>query len=334
MSIAIIAFTASGYALGEKLKAHLSPSGREVLLYRCRTGKLDDWVGEHFPSAQGLVFIGAAGIAVRGIAPYVNSKTSDPAVVVIDEMGRFVIPLLSGHMGGGNRLAGEIADILGAIPVITTATDCNGLFSIDAWAGEHKIRIINPERIKEVSMGLLEGKSIRLRSLFPVEGKLPEGFIDDKEEYDVILTIYTGGGEKALRLVPPVLTLGLGCKKDVPFQVIEEAFHRLLKEAGCYEEAVCRVCSIDMKAGEAGILDFCEAHSLPFQTFSVVQLKKVRGDFTPSPFVEKVTGVDNVCERSAVLGSGGELLVKKHGGSGVAMALGLAPYRIKFSEEA
>lgn len=333
MSIAIIAFTPAGYALGKRLNAQLNTSSMESALYRCPTGALNDWTSEHFNSDDALLFIGASGIAVRAIAPYVKSKISDPAVVVIDELGRFAIPLLSGHIGGANRLARDIARMLGAIPIITTATDCNHVFSIDTWASENKIRILNPQRIKWISARLLAGESIYLKSIFPVGGKLPDGIIARDDEYDVILTIKTEGRKNALWLVPPVLTLGIGCKKGISSEEIEATFNMVLAKASCHKEAVCRVCSIDIKAQEAGLLSFCKAHDLPLQTFSAEQLNAVQGHFISSKFVQEITGVDNVCERSAVLGSGGELFVRKQVGNGVTIALAIAPYTVRFWEE-
>ena len=114
---------------------------------------------------------------------------------------------------------------------------------------------------------------------------------------------------------------------------LNTAFELILKKGSCLKEAICRVCSIDLKADERGILEFCARHELPFQTFSAEELSAVSGRFASSDFVKKTTGVDNVCERSAVLGSGGELYVKKNAGSGITMALGIAPYTVRFMEE-
>jgi len=230
-------------------------------------------------------------------------------------------------------MAQDIAKMLDAIPVITTATDCNGVFAVDTWASENKISIINPERIKWVSARLLAGEKIKVKSHFPIEGELPDGISVGNDEYDVLLTIKTRGRNDALRLVPPILTLGVGCRKGISAEDLDLAFELLLKKKSCYKEAVCRVCSIDLKSNEKGLLNFCKVHGLLLQTFSAAQLNAVKGCFTSSEFVLKTTGVDNVCERSAVLGSGGELLVMKHAGNGITMALAISPYKVKFLEE-
>ena len=164
--IHLISFTEQGQSLAERLAQALD--GQAV---RCNQGwTLDGWTQEHFQLGNALIFVGAAGIAVRAVAPYVRSKTTDPAVVVVDEMERFAIPLLSGHLGGANELAGKIAAVCGAIPVITTATDLHGLFAVDQWAKKQNCAILNPEGIKKVSGALLAGRRVEVCSPWPIAG--------------------------------------------------------------------------------------------------------------------------------------------------------------------
>lgn len=150
MNISIISFSARGYELSENLARTLSnTNGKDeynVTWERCRPGKLHNWTGENF-SRDALIFIGSCGIAVRAIAPLVKSKVSDPAVIVMDERGKYCISLLSGHIGGANRLVRILAELTGAEPVITTATDLNNLFSVDEWASSQGMKIINPGNI-------------------------------------------------------------------------------------------------------------------------------------------------------------------------------------------
>ena len=169
--IFLISFTNQGQALAETLAHALD--GQAV---RCnREQSLDGWTREHFQAGNALIFVGAAGIAVRAIAPYVKSKAADPAVVVVDEAGRFAVPILSGHLGGANELARKIAALCGAVPAITTATDLNGVFAVDQWAKRQNCAVLNPERIKTVSGTLLAGGSVELCSPWPVVGEPPEG---------------------------------------------------------------------------------------------------------------------------------------------------------------
>jgi cobalt-precorrin 5A hydrolase len=333
MNIGIIAFTAAGFELASRLSGKLRLSGHTASPFRCGKNSLRTWTSEHFASDDALVFVGAAGIAVRAVAPLVHSKVSDPAVIVIDEHGKFAIPILSGHIGGANRLAQDISKMISCIPVVTTATDCNNVFAVDTWASENNVLIANPEKIKWVSAHLLAGECVYVKSFFPIAGNLPEGLVVTEDEYDVILTVRSRGRKDALRLVPLILTLGVGCQRGVTSGELDAAFELILKKGSCLEEAVCRVCSIDMKSDERGILEFCSRHKLPFQTFTAEALAAVSGRFASSEFVKKTTGVDNVCERSAVLGSGGQLYVKKNAGNGITMALGIAPYTVRFMEE-
>ena len=160
-----------------------------------------------------IVFVGAAGIAVRAAAPYLAGKAYDPAVVVIDEQGRFVIPLLSGHLGGANELAERLAEGLGATAVITTATDGRAVFAVDSWAKSHECVVFDPENIKYISGALLRGDTVGLRSAFPVDGLLP-AHINTKTAAESGFVIGFDTEVQpfphTLHLVPRVLSLGIG----------------------------------------------------------------------------------------------------------------------------
>lgn len=333
MTVSIITFTANGFDLGTRLSEMLQQDKHHTSVYRCGKDALRQWTSSHFASDDALIFIGAAGIAVRAVAPLIQSKTSDPAVVVIDERGKFVIPILSGHIGGANKLAQSISKMLHALPIITTATDCNSVFAFDTWASENGIKIVNPEQIKWVSARLLAGECVYIKSFFPIVGNIPEGVVITDEEYDVILTVRSRGRKDALRLVPPILTLGVGCQRGITAEELENAFELVLKKGSCLKEAVRLVTSLDLKADEKGLIEFCQKHQLPLKTYSADELNAVKGKFAASEFVRKTTGVDNVCERSAVLGSGGELYIRKNAGNGITMALAISPYHVRFLEE-
>ena len=285
--------------------------------------------GACFSSMDALIFVGACGIAVREIAPYVQSKKTDPAVLCIDEAGRFVIPLLSGHIGGANALALLLGRGLGATPVITTATDGRGLFAVDTWAKGQGLAIGNPEKIKEVSGRLLEGLPVGLCSDLPLQGPWPQGVEPaPAESCHIRITAGRQAGQ-ALHLIPPSLVLGVGCRKGTGQPALERAFQRLMEAYRLAPQAVCQAASIDLKGEEPGLLAFCRAHGWPFVTYSARQLAEVEGDFTPSDFVRQVTGVDNVCERAA-LAQGGVLLAPKQAGEGVTMALARRPVTLYF----
>lgn len=324
MRLRYLAFSDRGEALARRLAEAL---GGEAS--RCgRPASLGEWTGAAFREARGLVFVGAVGIAVRAIAPFVSSKASDPAVVAVDECGHFAVPLLSGHLGGANDLARRVAGVCGAVPAVTTATDVNGVFAVDEWARRQGCRVLNPERIRDVSSAVLAGRTISVYSPWPIAGERPAGVerTEDAPACDVRLEVRASGGA-GLCLVPGILTLGVGCRRGAAREALEEAFAALVEESGIHREAVAGAASIDLKRDEPGLLAFCASHGWDCRFFTAEQLAAAPGTFTASEFVRRVTGVDNVCERSAVLASGGGTLFwKKCAGSGVTMALAQAPY--------
>ena len=319
MKIAAIAFTDAGMTLGERLRR----AGEELTLRRCEPGGLASWTQNAFASADALVFIGAAGLAVRAVAPLVRDKTSDPAVVVLDERGTFAIPILSGHLGGANALASRLGAAIGALPVITTATDVNGLFAVDDWARRQHLAVANPERIKWIAARLLAGEHIAVKSLYPISGQMPPRVSAAEEGYDVLVSHRSRGRAEALRLVPRIVTVGIGCKRGARADAIDAAFTAALGKAGCHELSAEAVATIDRKADEPGLLEFCRRRGLPLVTYTAQELSQTAGHFTASSFVQKTTGVDNVCERAAVRRSGGRLLSRKEAGGGVTVALAL-----------
>lgn len=279
-----------------------------------------------------IVFVGAVGIAVRAVAPYLAGKAFDPAVVVIDEAGRFVIPLLSGHLGGANELAQRLADGLGAQAVITTATDGRAAFAVDSWAAAHDCTVVDPQHIKHVSGSLLRSEPVGLRSDFPVDGRLPaQVTLDGAPDSGFCIGFDTKAAPFAhtLHLVPRVILLGIGCRKGTDAQTIEQAVQAALDAAGVPWDAVRGVASIDVKQNEPGLLHFCENHGLQLTVFSAETLRAVPGDFTPSDFVARTVGVDNVCERAAVCAAaGGTLLCHKRAQNGVTVALAQQDWRV------
>ena len=222
MKVSIIAFTDNGMEIAYKLSNSLSESN-DVDFTRCGKGALSTWTEEHFSTNDALIFIGAIGIALRAIAPYIKTKTKDPAVVVVDELGQFSIPILSGHIGGANELALQISKDLGSTPVITTATDINKVFAVDTWAKSQGLHILNPECIKLVSSKLLKGESVHVKSDYPIQGNLPKNvYLNDLEDsnagYDVLITHKDLENEcknDTLLLVPQIITVGIGCRKEL-----------------------------------------------------------------------------------------------------------------------
>lgn len=291
---------------------------------------LQEYVRLGFESAGALVFVCAAGIAVRMIAPFIVHKASDPAVIVMDEKLKFCIPILSGHLGGANELARRLASAMKAEAVITTASDLNGITAVDIFAANNGFMITDLVMAKEYTSALLNGETIYVMNdtgdvtLQPV---LPAG-------YELFDTLSCGGDAKliriaykmdsyrdnALNIVPRCLKIGIGCRKGMPEDNIEAAVRECFDKHGLYVEAIEGVYSIDIKKDEEGILSFCNSIGARFVTYAPDELKAVEGDYASSDFVKDVTGVDNVCERSAMM-TGSRLLVGKEVYPGITLAV-------------
>lgn len=334
-AVSCIAFTERGFELACRVAAALPECGMEpVRGFGDGKPSLAAWTEEAFASSGAILFVGALGIAVRAIAPHVRSKLADPAVVVLDEGGRWAIPVLSGHVGGANRLAARIARAVGAQAVVTTATDGRGLWAVDEWAARCGLAIEGAERIKRVSGTLLAGGSVRLRADVPIAGRPPEGvvLVGEGERADVEVTPFAHCDEGALRLVPRCVVAGVGCRKGVSCAEVGAAVEEACQAAGVLPQALSRVASIDLKRDEAGLRAFCAERGLPFRTHAARELSRVEGSRAASAFVERVTGVDNVCERAALAG-GGMLLAGKRVRGGVTVALALEDAGLSFDVE-
>ena len=350
MKLAIVSFTDRGSRLNASLKTALELRGMWVEAwagekYAGQYGltplkeSLREWTGRMFSRMDALLFIGAAGIAVRGIAPFVQGKDKDPAVAVMDEAGRFAISLLSGHLGGANELAGTLSELTGAIPVITTATDINGRFAVDVFAKKQNLWISDLKAAKAVSADVLDEKPVGLVSAFPVVGEVPEELtrMTGTEPFEGECGIVISLNEEqkpfsnTLHLIPRIVSLGLGCRKGKTAEEIEALVLPLLRKNHLSIRCLARAASVDLKKEEPGILAFCEKYGLEFLTFSPEELNAAPGTFSASGFVQGITGTDIVCERSAVLAAGnGKLIQKKTAGDGVTAALAIEEWSVDF----
>lgn len=351
MEIAVISFSRRGLALGQRLLAGLREKGWQAHAFaKCKSVEnefmqschpieesIGEWTGKHFSKFDALIFVGACGIAVRSIAPYVKKKTTDPAVVVVDERGVFSISLLSGHIGGGNDLAQTAAEIIGAQPVVTTATDLNQVFAVDVFAKQNGCSISDMKYAKEISAQLLEGKTIGFSSDFSWKGELPAGLVPKGQGENPKLGIALTASLKerpflhTLYLIPKVITVGIGCRKGTSVEKITKAVSEARARLQIPQEALVQAASIDLKKEEPGIIEYCRRQNLPYVTFSAEELRALEGEFTPSSFVKSVAGVDNVCERSALLASrGGRLILRKTAGDGVTVAFAIKEWSPAF----
>ena len=348
MKASIFAYTRHGVTLAGKVHKILVDHGFEAQIYTLAkfvTAEVPAQVLESdtaacyqraFREDRLLVFIGATGIAIRSIAPYVKSKAADPAVLSLDEQGTFVIPLLSGHIGGANALALQIAQELKATPVLTTATDVNKLFAVDEWATRHNMAISSLSSAKTFAAYLVDGQTVGVCSDFPVREPLPKG-LQLACEGPVGLAISLHKGVQpfvdTLVLRPRILHLGIGCRRGISMDAIEKLVLEQLRRLNLTLSLVTGIASIDVKKDEPGLLAFAQEYALPFHCYTAAQLQQVAGTFTPSAFVAKTVGVDNVCERAAVLDSrGGKLLLKKTSQEGVTLALACENLTVDFNQ--
>lgn len=397
MKLAIISFTENGIALSEKIAEKVTDP--DVQLYtKCsryqeesdmcvrsmREGtqavcegeapsterrkirlvheSLAEWGKQHMQQDDALLFIGACGIAVRAIAPNLTDKLHDVPVLVMDEMGQYVIPILAGHVGGANELAHTLAVAMQAQAVITTATDIQDKFAVDLFAKKHYLQILNKDGIAKVSAKVLAGEEITIsvesghytevkdaisgntqnennpeqheivrckRQNIYVVDYPPDGQVDiivaeDPKQYDALIYLH-----------PKQYVVGMGCRRDKdPAQLI--AFYReTLQDAGIEEEQVYALASIDKKKDETGLIAISQKARIPFLVYTAEELLKVDGDFHASAFVAAQVGVDNVCERAALAGcgAGGKLICEKHAKDGMTIAIAKRDWSVTIDEK-
>ncbi|MCC0671678.1 cobalt-precorrin 5A hydrolase [Clostridioides sp. ES-S-0145-01] len=315
--------------------------------------KLSDFVGEVFNKFEYIIFIMATGIVVRSIAPYITSKFSDPAILVIDEKGQNVISLLSGHIGGANSLTHYISSLINANPVITTATDVNQKASLDMIAKKLNAYIDNfRENVKEVNSMLVNGKCVGLYveegyqvdtrgfKLIKSSKGLKDSFLNKDIEKIVIVSnkinftkdiesldvdnnfTHNYYREKIIKVIPKDIVIGIGCRRYTDSKLMFDSLLEFFEVQNIDIKAVKIIGSIDLKKDEKAIIDLAKKLKAPFKTFSIDEISKVDDMFDKSDFVKKNVGVYSVAEPVAYLLSKGNLIVEKHKYKGITFSVG------------
>ncbi|SCY02521.1 cobalt-precorrin 5A hydrolase [Butyrivibrio sp. INlla14] len=327
----IICFTDKGQELMERLAKALfnELSDADDVPVLESVSSVADWARDNFESGNVLIFIGACGIAVRSIAPYIQDKKMDPAVLVMDEKGEFVIPILSGHLGGAVEAARKIALLTGARAVITTATDTRGEFAVDLFAKDNGLVITDMKKAKEFTARLLKSgnSSVYIEPEFEKyleinEIQLPSNIRRTNiDEAELVITgrVYD---KDALWLIPRNVVVGMGCKKGKTKDELEKALLTGLSDKQIDKRAVRAIVSADIKKEEPGLLELSKELGAEFITYDSDMLLAQEGDFCSSDFVKKITGVDNICER-AVCAYGARLICEKKAMEGVTFAAGI-----------
>ena len=359
MGLRIISFTEQGLQLAQKIaetcacdmgsediavaaKCSYIQSTESLFPVEFVEERIGEWTKKQMQAHHILLFIGACGIAVRAVAPCITDKRKDSPVLVADEKGKYIIPILSGHMGGANETACRIAEKIGAIPVITTATDINQKFAVDLFAKRNGLHVVNKDGIAKISAKVLAGREITIsvearHLLNPSECPSGIRFIPYPpiQTADVLITADKTETDALLLLRPKEYIIGMGCKKGKEADAIEELIHRTIKMAGIDEEQIVALASIEQKKNEEGFLSFSRKKRIPFYTFSSTQLQEVKGEFHVSDFVKEQVCVDNVCERAALAACGmdGKIILGKHAENGMTIAISKREWKVSFSEE-
>jgi cobalt-precorrin 5A hydrolase/precorrin-3B C17-methyltransferase len=312
--VSVLYITDNGRKLAERLKSCVP----EAKIVRYGTGAVPDlWAAN-----DALVFIMATGIVVRAIASLLRDKKTDPAVVVVDEAGRFAVSLVGGHLGGANELARDIAGFLGGEAVITTASDVNGLPSVDLWARDNDLIVEDWDLLPQMGVRLLNNGSLRVYT--EIDLPLPGEFVRvaEPDQADMVITAKAAlpGGKGRLCLRPRTLVLGIGCNSGTTGDEIEEAVRTTLGEHDLAFASVASLATIDLKGNEPGLRVFAGKYHLPLRTFMPEELNRVEG-ITKSEAVFQATGSYGVAEPAALLAAGAErLLVQKQKKGNVTVA--------------
>jgi len=338
---AIWVITPNGLKLAERIDANMPETDLFVsanldtrLPYKS-FDRLATAVAQQFKVYDRHLFITAVGIAVRMIAPYLEDKTRDPAVVVLDDGGQHVVSLVSGHIGGGNALAETIARITGARPVITTATDVRGVPAIDTIAVDKNLAIENPPVIKRINMAFLRNQRIRLYDPADIlAGTIPDSSLDRIEH---IADFWDTAGnipgvcvsdnvvavpENVLILRPRSLAAGIGCNRDTAKEEIEALLKEALVQNNLSLHSLKSIASIDIKHDERGLLALGADLNLPLVFFTKEELNAARGIENPSATVATHTGAKSVCEAAAILATDqGSLIVPKNKSKNATVAI-------------
>lgn len=335
MKIAIISVSDKGRKLACDLKEKLDLDSTII-----KTDLYHKNVKKHFPvlfyEYDAIIAIMASGILIRSIAPLVESKVTDPAVLNIDDNGNFVISTLSGHLGGANELTNKISKLIDATPVITTSTDVNRKLGIDVLARDLYLSIDNTKEILYFNKAILEGREISL-TVNPNENHdyLFEYLNSNTLEIDV--SIYYSSkinaheiqaclDEHKIILKEKKIVVGIGCRRDKECKYIYEGLKKSLNDLKILPSRVNMLASAEIKKDEKGILELSHKLDIPVNFVEMDKLKLfTSNDVSKSEFVKSKFGIYGVCEPSALITAGfdSKLIYKKTSYDGVTIAVAI-----------
>ena len=338
---AIVAVTNNAKELGLELKEKLGidcPVYTTVKIADSRTvpieGRVIEGLRKVFQEVDVLICIMAIGAVVRGIAPVIKDKTTDPAVIVMDEKANHVISLLSGHLGGANQVTLKIAELLDSNPVITTATDTQNVVALDniakevnGWREElrHLVKVFNSYLANKDCVYFYQVKPwvSDLRGLTVIEESQIQEVLANKSPFIWLTSQAVEVDEEVVALIhPKPYVLGVGAKKDLPPSTFMESFRAFCEQEGISSSEIAKIASIDVKKNEQAILALAQNLDCPFVTYSKEELQVVADKYPQSEFVKKTVGVGSVALASADLASKGNVLTQRFAQNGATFALG------------
>lgn len=336
MKIAIISVSDKGKKLALTIKEHLDDDSTIIKadLFHKNVKK---YLKIAFYEYDAIIAIMASGILIRSIAPFIESKTTDPAVLNIDDNGNFVISTLSGHLGGANKLTNKIAELINATPVITTSSDVNNKLGIDVLASDLYLSVDNPKEILFFNKEIIQGREISL-TINPDRNfnYLFEYLRNNTLEIDVSIIysskintdeIHVGLDDHNLILKEKKLVVGIGCRRGKECLKIYEGFNHSLKQLNINKTRVNQLASAEIKKDEKGILQLSEKLDIPVNFVDLDKLKLFESsDVQKSEFVKSKFGIYGVCEPSALITAGfdSKLIYKKTSYDGVTISIAIS----------
>lgn len=331
MKLACLSFTEKGYELGERISDIKNPKHDISHFNNSKiNGGIKGFIEKSWNYYDGFIFISATGIAIRMINPYIESKIKDPAIIVIDDMGQYAISLLSGHIGGANDITHWIAKEIGAIPVITTASDNRGIDAVDVFAKRNNYYIEDMQSAKVITSMMINEKKVGLytEDENKINYKNIETIhditnIDPSSEGAIIVTSVENIGKIDIpytMLRPKNINIGIGCRKGVDSQIIIEAINTALKEKNLSNRSIKAIGTVEVKKDELGIIKGADHFKCPLKIYTIEDILPIEDKFQKSQFVKDTIGVYSVSEPCAYL-LGGELIIKKFKFNGVTISI-------------
>lgn len=312
------------YKLGSEISADIYTLKKFEIHNTLQIDNFTDELGKQFNRYDAHIFIMATGIVIRKIAPLIKSKDVDPAVVVIDEQERFVISLLSGHLGGANELASDLAQQFSLLPIITTSSDITGKIAIDTLSQKMNCEMENLEKAKNITSLIVDNKKVDIL--------LPKNvtFGENGNSEGVVITSNKENIE-VMRLYPKNLILGIGCRRGTLKEDILKAVDILMKKYNLSYKSIRKIATVDVKADEVGLIDASKELGHELIIIDRSEILTVENNFKGSEFVKKQIGVTCVSEPCAYLASNknGKFIEQKFIYNGITISI----YEEKFENE-